>query len=183
MLDPVRFLSNLSTGQMGYTLARIAGQKKYQVTLISGPTHLKPPRGVHFVPVLSARDLQKACHRLFPSHDVLVMTAAVCDFTPAITRSQKIRRTRTKKFVLRQTPDIVAGLAKKKEIVSLLVFVSRLRIGSRTQRESWFVKSLTVWSQISIPPRMSPSEIGELPLHSSATISSLGFCVTSRRSR
>lgn len=114
MLDPVRFLSNLSTGEMGYTLARFAHQKKYPVTLISGPTALRPPKGVRFILITSAEELQKECRREFPKHDVLVMTAAVCDFTARKRQSQKIQRTKTHRLELKQTPDIVAGLARAK---------------------------------------------------------------------
>lgn len=114
MLDPVRFLSNVSTGEMGYAVARQAKALGYQVTLVSGPTHLKPPSGVRFVPVVGARDMKAACEKYFPSHDGLVMTAAVCDFTAAKTQRHKIHRTTTKKFHLQQTPDILAGLAAKK---------------------------------------------------------------------
>ena len=114
MLDPVRFLSNVSTGEMGYALARVARQKGYRVTLLSGPTKLHPPRGVKFVPVTSAREMQEACRLLFPRHDALVMTAAVCDFTAQKFHSQKIHRTQTKTLLLKQTPDIVAGLARRK---------------------------------------------------------------------
>ena len=129
MLDPVRFLSNISTGHMGYAIARAAKSRKHQVTLISGPTALKPPAGVRFIPVLSARDMQKACTRMFPKQDVLVMTAAVCDFTASSTSVRKIRRSRTKKFILRQTPDIVAGLARNKE--------NRRVIGFCLETENW----------------------------------------------
>jgi phosphopantothenoylcysteine decarboxylase/phosphopantothenate--cysteine ligase len=114
MLDPVRFLSNLSTGEMGYALARIAHSRKNKVTLISGPTVLKNPRGVQFVPVISAHEMKRACERYFPRHDILIMTAAVCDFTAHVPRRHKIHRTQTKRLLLKQTPDIVAGLAKKK---------------------------------------------------------------------
>lgn len=114
MLDPVRFLSNLSTGEMGYTFASVARSKHSQVTLISGPTSLKPPDRVQFVPVVSARQMQLACQRLFFKHDVLVMTAAVCDFTAGVKHRHKIHRTNTRQFLLKQTPDIVADLAKKK---------------------------------------------------------------------
>ena len=114
MLDPVRFLSNLSTGEMGFALAKVARKMGYHVTLIHGPTGLKPPRGVKAIPVVSARDLKRACERFFFRHDALVMTAAVCDFTPRAYRPQKIHRTKTKQLLLRQTPDIVSGLAKKK---------------------------------------------------------------------
>jgi phosphopantothenoylcysteine decarboxylase/phosphopantothenate--cysteine ligase len=114
MLDPVRFLSNLSTGEMGYALAREARRRNYQVTLISGPTSLQPPAGVRFVPIISAAELQKKCRKLFPKNDILIMTAAVCDFTAAHPSAQKIHRTQTKSLHLKQTQDIVAGLSKDK---------------------------------------------------------------------
>ncbi len=114
MLDPVRFLSNVSTGEMGYTLARTARAAGHKVTLISGPTALPAPAGVKFVSITSAAQLQKACRKYFPRHDVLIMSAAVCDFTPAHPKTQKIKRLKTKQFLLKQTPDIVAGLAHKK---------------------------------------------------------------------
>lgn len=129
MLDPVRFLSNLSTGEMGFTLAECAKTKGHDVTLISGPVALKAPAGVSFVSITSASDLQKACQRYFPRHDVLIMTAAVCDFTAANPSGQKIRRLKTKQFLLKQTPDIVAGLASKKG--------KRLVIGFCLETQDW----------------------------------------------
>lgn len=114
MLDPVRFLSNLSTGEMGYALARAAKKQGCKVTLISGPTVLEPPLGVRFIPTVSAAEMKKACDKYFPSHDILIMTAAVCDFTASRRHPQKIHRTQTKKFLLKQTPDVVAGLARRK---------------------------------------------------------------------
>ena len=129
MLDPVRFLSNVSTGHMGYTLARTAKARGHHVTLVSGPTALKPPKGIRFIAIVSARDMQKACQRFFFKQDALIMTAAVCDFTAPFTSRQKIRRTKTKKFVLRQTPDIVAGLAKDKG--------RRVIIGFCLETENW----------------------------------------------
>ncbi len=129
MLDPVRFLSNLSTGEMGFTLARHVKSKGHKVTLISGPVALTPPEGVHFISITSAADLQKVCRKQFPKHDVLVMTAAVCDFTAAQPSRQKIRRLKTKQFLLKQTPDILAGLARKKE--------KRLVIGFCLETQDW----------------------------------------------
>ncbi len=129
MLDPVRFLSNLSTGEMGYILAKTAKARRYKVTLISGPTALKPPRGVRFVSVESAKDLKRACRIHFPKHDLLIMTSAVCDFTAATRHAQKIHRTRTHRLMLKQTPDIVAALAKRKG--------KRLVIGFCLETENW----------------------------------------------
>lgn len=114
MLDPVRFLSNVSTGEMGYTMAEVARQAGYQVTLISGPVSLKPPTGIKFISILSAAELKKACEKEFPSQDALIMSAAVCDFTAAKPSKHKIRRMQTHSLHLKQTPDILAGLSRKK---------------------------------------------------------------------
>ncbi len=129
MLDPVRFLSNLSTGEMGYEVARAARRRGYLVTLVSGPTAIPAPQSIRFIPVVSARDMKAVCDREFPKHDALVMTAAVCDFTAVTYQSQKIHRTRTKRILLKQTPDIVAGLARKKG--------KRTIIGFCLETEDW----------------------------------------------
>jgi phosphopantothenoylcysteine decarboxylase/phosphopantothenate--cysteine ligase len=114
MLDPVRFLSNLSTGEMGYALAKAAVSRGYQVSLISGPTDLQQPRGVKFYSVISALQMKKTCAGLFPSHDGLIMTAAVCDFMPAGTCRHKIPSEKGLTLKLKRTPDILASLAKRK---------------------------------------------------------------------
>lgn len=133
MLDPVRFLSNVSTGEMGYAVARTAKRLGYQVTLISGPTHLKPPKGVKFVPIVSANDMKRACEKMFPQNDALIMSAAVCDFTAAKLSRQKIHRTTTKEIHLMQTPDILAGLGRKKG--------KRVVIGFCLETEHWLANA------------------------------------------
>ncbi len=129
MLDPVRFISNLSTGELGYTLARIAYQKGYDVTLVSGPTAIEPPQGVHFVPVVSSEDMLKACEKEFFKSDALVMTAAVADFTPVTREKQKIKRRETQSVVLKRTKDILAGLGPRKG--------DRVVIGFCLETEKW----------------------------------------------
>lgn len=129
MLDPVRFLSNVSTGEMGYALAAEAVKQGCEVTLISGPTALKPPARAKFVAIESAADLKRACEREFPAHDMLVMVAAVCDFTAAKKHRHKIHRTRTRQLNLKRTPDIVAGLARRK--------AGRTVIGFCLETEKW----------------------------------------------
>lgn len=114
MLDPVRFISNLSTGEMGYAIAKVAHARRHPVTLISGPTALQRPPGIKFVPIVTASELKKACGRAFARHDVLIMVAAVCDFTAAKMQKHKIRRIKTKQIRLQRTPDIIAELAKRK---------------------------------------------------------------------
>ena len=114
MVDPVRFLSNLSTGEMGYALAKVAVSKGYQVSLVSGPTDLRPPKGAKFYPVISALQMKKICTELFPKHDGLIMTAAVCDFMPAAAGRHKIPSVKGLTLRLKRTPDILAALAKRK---------------------------------------------------------------------
>ena len=114
MLDPVRFLSNLSTGKMGYALAKVAVSKGYRVSLVSGPTDLEPPKGVKFYAVISAIQMKKVCAKLFPRHDGLIMTAAVCDFMPAAVGRHKIPSAKGLTLKLKRTPDILASLAKRK---------------------------------------------------------------------
>jgi len=123
----VRFLSNLSTGEMGYEIARAACRRRHRVTLISGPTAIQVPPGVKCIPVISAQEMKRACERCFPKHDVLIMTAAVCDFTAAARYRHKIHRTRTRRLHLRQTPDIVAGLAKRKGRRTIIGFCLETR--------------------------------------------------------
>lgn len=113
-LDPVRFLSNLSTGEMGYAIAREAVSRGYQVSLVSGPTELKPPRGTKFYPVISATQMKEICGKLFPKHDGLIMTAAVCDFMPVFAGRHKIPSGKGLTLKLKRTPDILASLAKRK---------------------------------------------------------------------
>lgn len=114
MLDPVRFITNLSTGEMGYVLAREAHRRGFDVTLISGPTCLRPPRGVRFVSIVTVRDLQAALKKHFFQHDVLFMSAAVGDFLPVVRAEKKVQRKRHWKVVFRQSPDLVGALAERK---------------------------------------------------------------------
>lgn len=115
MLDPVRFLSNVSTGYLGYEIARQAKRMGFHVTLVSGPTALRPPEGIRFVSVLSALDLQRAVFRYWPRADALIMTAAVCDYTPMRYSRSKIKRIRQQSIRFKRTPDILQALGRQKE--------------------------------------------------------------------
>lgn len=113
-IDPVRFLSNLSTGEMGFALARAAMRRQYRVTLVSGPTALRPPKGVRYISITSAKELRKVCMKLFPKQDCLIMAAAVSDFTPATSQRHKISSREGYMLPLKRTPDILATLSKRK---------------------------------------------------------------------
>lgn len=113
-LDPVRFLSNRSSGKMGYALARAALRRGAQVTLISGPSSLPQPKGVKFIPVDTAGDMHSAVNRELVSSTILIMSAAVSDFMPAEKSGEKIDKTGKLFLKLTATPDILSAVGKKK---------------------------------------------------------------------
>lgn len=116
-IDPIRYLSNYSTGIMGFELARAAKRRNYEVILISGPTSLTAPTGVRFVPIKTALDMRKEVLKFFKYADCVVMAAAVSDFRPALTAKRKIKKLSTKTFSLKlkRNPDILAELGKRKD--------------------------------------------------------------------
>ncbi len=124
-LDPVRFISNRSSGKMGYALAREAQLRGAQVVLISGPTHLEPPEGVKLVGVRSASEMAKAVFDHFPDSDVVVMAAAVSDFTPASVSSEKLKKEDVEPVIqLEKTVDILKELGQRKEWQFLVGFAA-----------------------------------------------------------
>ena len=121
-LDPARYLSNRSSGKMGYALARTARRRGASVTLISGPVHLDPPPGVDLVQVLTAREMKEAVGKYADSSSVIVKAAAVADFRPIIVSEQKIKKVNAAlQLELIPNPDILAGLGKKRKDNQLLV--------------------------------------------------------------
>jgi phosphopantothenoylcysteine decarboxylase/phosphopantothenate--cysteine ligase len=114
-LDPVRYLSNYSSGKMGYSLADAAVGFGADVTLISGPTHLTAPPGVNIVQVQTASQMQNELDRFCVGADFLYMAAAVADFKPASYQKQKIKRTgEALKLLLQPNPDILKSLGKNR---------------------------------------------------------------------
>lgn len=114
-IDPVRFISNYSTGTFGYEIARQARRLGHAVTLISGPTGLKAPSGVKFARVESAAEMRRAVLRHFRSSDCLIMAAAVSDWRPAAVAAGKIKKgAAVKSLRLMTSPDILKELGRKK---------------------------------------------------------------------
>lgn len=110
-LDPVRFITNHSTGRMGYELARAAMLRGAQVTLVSGPTALEPPPFVELVRVESAQQMHDAVMAAAPAQDVVIKAAAVADYRPAHTAGEKIKKSGADLTLeLTRTPDILAEL-------------------------------------------------------------------------
>jgi len=107
-LDPVRFLSNRSTGKMGFAVAQAAAERGHAVTLIAGPVSLPTPAGVTRVDVVSARDMLEAVEKLLPGHDALVMSAAVADWRPKRASAGKLKKSDMNPVLeLEPNPDIL----------------------------------------------------------------------------
>lgn len=109
-IDPVRFLSNRSSGKMGYELACAFQHAGHQVLLVSGPTSLDVPDGVDFLPVESAAEMHQAVRNHIGRMDVAVCAAAVADYTPALVAPQKMKKSGdTLTLELVRTPDILGS--------------------------------------------------------------------------
>jgi len=114
-IDPVRYVSNRSSGKMGYAVARVARRRGADVTLVTGPTALAAPPGVRVVHVGSAREMQKAAQEAFASVTVLVAAAAVADYRPRRALAQKLKKSAaTLALELDRNPDILSELAARK---------------------------------------------------------------------
>jgi len=109
-LDPVRFLSNRSSGRMGYAIAERAARRGAHVILVSGPVSIPVPRGVEVVHVRSALDMHAAVINRKDGVDAIVMTAAVADYRPELQHAQKIKKTDKLTLELVKNPDILADL-------------------------------------------------------------------------
>ena len=114
-MDPVRYISNRSTGKMGYALARTAAMRGASVTLISGPTALTPPRGVKFRGVKSAEEMKEAVFDCLGDSDVIIKAAAVSDYRPRDRSARKIKKGADSLSIdLVKNPDILLELGKAK---------------------------------------------------------------------
>jgi len=114
-LDPVRYISNRSTGKMGYALAEAASARGAHVILISGPVHLAAPRGVALVDVRTAAEMRQAVLDHMQPATILIKAAAVADYHVASVPSRKIKKTAARMSLeLDPTPDILAELGQKK---------------------------------------------------------------------
>jgi phosphopantothenoylcysteine decarboxylase/phosphopantothenate--cysteine ligase len=124
-IDPVRFVSNRSTGRMGYRIAEAARDRGARVVLISGPTALVAPGGVELVAVRSAEDMARAVDAHAPSSTVVVMAAAVSDYRPKARSPQKLKKgAGEERLDLVRTPDILRGLGERKGGQTLVGFAA-----------------------------------------------------------
>ncbi len=121
-MDPVRYLTNRSSGKMGFEIAREARRRGADVRLIAGPVAIAPPSGVEVVPVTSAAEMKEAVDEHFPGADVTVMAAAVADFTFAAPAARKVKKeTLPAGLEIVRTPDILKELGGRKRPGQILV--------------------------------------------------------------
>ena len=114
-LDPVRYLTNHSSGRMGYAIAREAMLRGAQVTLISGPVALPPVPGVALRPVTTAKDMLEAVQETLPETDILIKAAAVADYRPVTVADQKIKKKDSDMSIpLERTDDILGWVEKNR---------------------------------------------------------------------
>lgn len=110
-IDPVRYISNHSTGKMGYAIARAAMLRGAEVTLVSGKVDLQPPMGVHMVPVISAADMAHVVKDAADGQDIIIKAAAVADYKPSVTADEKLKKKDEELAIaLERTEDILAYL-------------------------------------------------------------------------
>lgn len=120
--DPVRFISNPSSGKMGFALAEAASALGWTVDLVAGPVSLAEPAGVMLYPVVTAEEMFKQTDALFGACDLLIMTAAVSDWRPKVCLPEKLKKTGKNLLVeLEPVPDILANLAARRRSDQLLV--------------------------------------------------------------
>ncbi len=121
-LDPARFLSNRSSGKMGFALARVARRRGADVTLVAGPVHLPDPPGIEIIRVTTAKEMAQAVFDRAGHADIIVKSAAVADFRPAVSAAHKIKKnTQSPCLELIQNTDILAELGKQRSPGQILV--------------------------------------------------------------
>ena len=121
-IDPVRYITNRSTGKMGYAIAEAAQKKGLEVVLVSGPVNLERPEGVEFIQIESAAEMAQAMKQSAENADIIVMAAAVADYRPRQYSSSKVKKSDGDMCIeLERTEDILLSLGKNKKPGQILV--------------------------------------------------------------
>lgn len=141
--DPVRFISNPSSGKMGWAVADAANKKGWDTTLVLGPSELPPIEGVKTIRVTSAQDMLDVCEKYFDACDILVMSAAVSDVRPKTFIPKKTKKNDIDlNPQLERTPDILLALSKKKKNQILIGFAAETQNVSEYAKEKLKQKNL-----------------------------------------
>ncbi len=141
-IDPVRYLTNRSSGRMGYALAEAALRRGARVLLVTGPTSLTPPGAAEVTRVESAEEMRDAVMRLLPQASIVVKTAAVSDYRPKAAAVQKIKRKGPMNLELEATPDILKELSSKKGAQIIVGFAAETENVLENARQKLVKKNL-----------------------------------------
>lgn len=141
-LDPVRYMTNASSGQMGSALAKAVLEAGHEAVVVSGPVDLEYPEEAEVIPIVSTEDMLEACLEVFPTCDGLIAAAAPCDYRPVKVALNKIRKTGgLLRMHLVETPDVVALLGSVKSSQWMVAFAletedQRMRALQKLERKS-----------------------------------------------
>jgi phosphopantothenoylcysteine decarboxylase / phosphopantothenate---cysteine ligase len=141
-IDPVRYLTNRSSGRMGYALAEAASRRGARVLLVSGPTALTPPVSAELTRVESTEQMRDAVLNLLPQATIVIKTAAVCDYRPKSTAGQKMKRKGPMTLELEPTPDILKDISLKKGTQILVGFAAETENVLENARQKLVSKNL-----------------------------------------
>jgi phosphopantothenoylcysteine decarboxylase/phosphopantothenate--cysteine ligase len=141
-IDPVRYLTNRSSGRMGYALAEAALRRGARVLLVSGPTSITPPGGAELTRIESADQMRQAALKLLPEATIVIKTAAVADYRPKHAAEQKIKRKGAMSLELEPTSDILAELARNKSSQIIVGFAAETENVLENARKKLLTKSL-----------------------------------------
>ena len=179
-IDPVRFIGNRSSGQMGASLSNAATKAGHDVTLIVGPVTAPMPTNVRRIDIFSSRDLYEAVLREFPKNDLLIMAAAVADFRPKTTNTQKVERGGNLTIELESTEDIAAAAGKIKQPHQRTIGFSLVARGDLERSKKKLVKKnldLIVYNPLDT---MSSRTIESILLYPDGRSEELPMCEKSR---
>lgn len=158
-IDPVRYLGNYSSARMGFALARTALLFGAEVILVSGPTTLRPPEGVRYIPVKTAEQMQKEVDGFFKEIDGVISAAAVSDFRPKGVALEKIKKEEAKLTLeLVRNPDILASLGKRKGEKILVGFAAETSSLIENAREKLLKKNLDLICANPVPASFGEKE-------------------------
>lgn len=141
-IDPVRYLTNRSSGRMGYAIAEAALRRGARVLLVTGPTSIKPPSGAEVTQIESATQMLEAVLRLMPETSIVIKCAAVADYAVVNPLQQKMKRSAPMRLELEPTTDILAEIARHKTSQLVIGFAAETENGLENARRKLSVKSL-----------------------------------------
>jgi phosphopantothenoylcysteine decarboxylase/phosphopantothenate--cysteine ligase len=155
-IDPVRYISNRSSGKMGYAIAENAARRGAQVTLVSGPTELPDPRGVEIVRVTTVREMYEAVMSRVDGAQVVISAAAPADFTPREVRNEKIKKSERLTLELDRAVDILEAVSKKRNGKVLVGFAAETSNLEEHARAKLHKKNLDLIVANLISPESEP---------------------------